>query len=69
MAAKLPREALPAELGPKEWSPALASVGWDGNRTWAGHYRTSVERSWTMAVDMRHTVSEGTMLGVGVRCE
>lgn len=60
------RPALPPELGTYEWSSSLASIRWDGDRTWTGHYAPSAAGSWKVVVDMRHTVFKGTVLAVSV---
>ena len=60
------RPALPRSLGSYGWTSSLASVAWDGNNTWSGHYMPSTAGSWTLLVDMRHALPEGAQLDVSV---
>lgn len=46
------RPGLPTALGAYSWSTPLASVAWDGNATWTGHYNPGVAGRWTVDVDL-----------------
>jgi hypothetical protein len=63
----LVRPSLPLELGAYGWSSSLASIRWDGNRTWTGHYAPRVAGNWTVVVDLRQAMPEGTVLSISVR--
>ena len=61
------RPGLPVGLGQYKWATPLASLAWDGNRTWSGHYKPSVSGQWEVSVDMSLVVARNAEMQLTVR--